>query len=45
MYAQYAMGNKIGIMQGFTEKGKATYADGDGSSFDSRVRSIGIGLH
>ena len=33
---QYAMGNfKVGYMQGFTEKGKATYADGDGSSFDS----------
>ena len=30
------MGNfKVGYMQGFTEKGKATYADGDGSSFDS----------
>ena len=33
---QYAFGNfKVGYMQGFTEKGKATYADGDGSSYDS----------
>ena len=41
---QYAMGNfKVGYMQGFTEKGKATYADGDGSSYDSyEYDAIGI---
>ncbi len=34
-YIKYAMGNfKVGYMEGFTEKGKATYAGGDGSSFD-----------
>ena len=44
VYAQYAMGNfKIGYMQGFTEKGKSTYANGDGSSFDSyEYDAIGI---
>ena len=31
-YAQYAVGNlKFGIMQGYKESGKATYADGNGS--------------
>ena len=35
-YAQYAIGNvKVGYMQGFTEKGKSTYANGDGTSYDS----------
>jgi outer membrane protein OmpU len=35
-YLQYAIGNfKVGYMNGFTEKAKATYADGDGTSFDS----------
>ena len=35
-FAQYAIGNfKVGYMQGFTEKAKATYANGDGTSFDS----------
>ena len=35
-FAQYAIGNfKVGYMNGFTEKGKATYANGDGTSFDS----------
>ena len=34
-YIQYALGNfKVGYMEGMTEKGKATYAGGDGSSFD-----------
>ena len=36
VYAQYAIGNiKVGYMQGYKESGKATYADGDGSSNDS----------
>ena len=35
-YAQYAIGNiKVGYMKGYKESGKATYADGDGSSYDS----------
>ena len=35
-YAQYAIGNvKVGYMKGFTEKGKSTYANGNGTSFDS----------
>ena len=35
-YAQYAVGNlKFGLMQGYKESGKATYADGDGTSYDS----------
>ena len=35
-YAQYAYGNfKVGYMRGMTEKAKATYANGDGTSFDS----------
>lgn len=44
VYAQYAIGNfKVGYMQGYKEEGKATYADGDGSSYDSyEYDAIGI---
>ena len=44
LYAQYAFGNfKIGYMDGYTEKAKATYADGDGNSFDSyRYGALGV---
>ena len=36
VYAQYAIGNvKVGLMNGYTEKGKTTYANGDGTSYDS----------
>jgi outer membrane protein OmpU len=36
VYAQYAVGNlKFGYMTGYKEAGKATYADGNGSSYDS----------
>lgn len=36
VYAQYAVGNfKLGYMEGYKEAGKATYADGNGSSFDA----------
>jgi outer membrane protein OmpU len=43
-YAQYAFGNfKVGYMQGYKESGKATYADGDGSSYDSyEYNAMGI---
>ena len=43
-YAQYALGNiKVGYMQGYKEAGKATYADGDGSSYDSyEYNAMGI---
>jgi hypothetical protein len=35
VFAQYAFGNfKVGYMTGMVEKGKATYANGDGTSFD-----------
>jgi len=45
-YAQYAIGNvKIGYMQGYTEKGKSTYANGDGTSFDTyEYDALGIEL-
>ncbi len=34
--AQYSVGNlKFGYMTGYKEAGKSTYADGDGSSYDS----------
>ena len=36
VYGQYAIGNfKIGYMTGYKEAGKSTYADGDGTSYDS----------
>ena len=43
-YAQYAFGNfKVGYMRGYKEEGKSTYADGDGSSYDSyEYNAMGI---
>ncbi len=38
---QYAMGNfKVGIMEGYTEDGVGSYANGDGTSFDRQETSI-----